>query len=209
VAKFVGGSVFEALNALRQEKNIPARTKQAQRWFRKTMKDLFKIVSINEYTDILNDPNRVRPKGAKKLIGEMYMFRYKAKWEKILPYYDQFPLIFIIGFYDDGFLGINLHYLPIRLRVRLFNRLMAIANNKNFTPNTRLKISYAVLKRFSRFHDAAPCIKRYLISHVRSRLVRVPPEDWDIALFLPVERFKGASKEQVWADSRKRKNRRL
>jgi hypothetical protein len=29
------------------------------------------------------------------------------------------------------------------------------------------------------------------------------PSEWDVALFLPLERFQGASKTQVWADSRR------
>jgi hypothetical protein len=30
------------------------------------------------------------------------------------------------------------------------------------------------------------------------------PSEWDIALFLPTERFVGASKTSVWADSRRK-----
>ena len=45
-------------------------------------------------------------------VGKMYMFFYDAKYKDTLPFFDIFPLVFPIEFYSEGFLGINLHYLP-------------------------------------------------------------------------------------------------
>ena len=53
--------------------------------------------------------------------GKLNMFFYDPKFKKKLPYYDTFPLVLPLETYNDGFLGINMHYLPIPLRVRLLD----------------------------------------------------------------------------------------
>ena len=50
------------------------------------------------------------------------MFFYDPKFKKTLPYYDTFPLVLPLETYNDGFLGINMHYLPIPLRVNLLDQ---------------------------------------------------------------------------------------
>ena len=57
-----------------------------------------------------------------------------------------------------------------------------------------------ILRRFGR---AVPCVKRYLGDHVKSSTVRIDADEWEIAIFLPVERFQKESKKTVWADSRR------
>jgi hypothetical protein len=45
-------------------------------------------------------------------------------------------------------------------------------------------------------------VKQYLFSQMNSRFMYVYPSEWDIALFLPLERFSKATKSQVWAESK-------
>ena len=54
-------------------------------------------------------------------IGRLNMFVYDPKYKNKLPYYDTFPLVLPIERYDNGFLGINFHYLPYALRARLLD----------------------------------------------------------------------------------------
>jgi hypothetical protein len=68
---------------------------------------------------------------------------------------------------------------------------------------TRLKYSWQIIDGISRFTPAKPCIKQYLIGHVRSPFRKIDSSDWATAMLLPVERFVGASKQQVWAESQK------
>jgi len=42
-----------------------------------------------------------------------------------------------------------------------------------------------------------------LNAHVRSKPAYINPTEWDIALFLPTQKFVGATASQVYADSRK------
>ena len=141
---------------------------------------------------------------AQAMIGNMFMYFYDAKTKKDLPYWDKFPLIFPIELYKDGWLGINLHYLPIDIRMKLFDKLLAFANDKSLDKITKLRLSYGLLKNVSKFPEVRPCIKRYLGEFVKSNLLRVEPIDWEIALFLPVEQFQKERKEQVWIDSKRK-----
>ena len=69
---------------------------------------------------------------------------------------------------------------------------------------TRLRINYKILSNAARFRFFKPCIKHYLNIQVKSRFLFVEPRQWETALFLPLERFEGATKQQVWKDSRRK-----
>lgn len=136
-------------------------------------------------------------------VGRMYLFMYDPKLKEELPYYDRFPLIFPFRRVNGGFYGINLHYLPHMMRAKLMDNLYSLANNKANDDTTKLRLSYQLLASASKFRYFEPCVKHYLNSHVKSRFLWVPAEQWETALFLPLERFVGATKQQVWRDSRK------
>jgi hypothetical protein len=136
--------------------------------------------------------------------GKLYMFFYDPKTKATLPYYDRFPLVFPFSFHEDGFTGLNLHYLPHKLRFTLIDRLLMFKNNDKFDETTRIRYSWATIDGMSKFAMAKPCVKRYLSNHLRSPLHTVSANDWSTAMMLPVERFVGASTAQVWADSRKK-----
>jgi hypothetical protein len=135
--------------------------------------------------------------------GKLYMYLYDPKLKKELPYYDRFPLVFPFRKTPDGFIGLNLHYLPYHLRIQLLDRLMVFKSNARMDETTRIKYSWQLIDGVSRYKSAKPCIKQYLIGHVRSQFRQVNSKDWATAMLLPVERFVGASKQEVWADSRK------
>ena len=128
------------------------------------------------------------------------MFVYAPKFAKKLPYYDTFPLVMYLKPAEGGFYGINLHYLPPTERAVLMDQLNRYASNEKYDKTTSLRLSYNILKRFGR---AVPCVKRYLGDRVTSETVRIDADEWEIAIFLPVERFQKASKATVWRDSRR------
>jgi hypothetical protein len=136
-------------------------------------------------------------------VGRMYLFMYDPKMKDELPYYDRFPLIFPFKRVHGGFYGINLHYLPHVLRARLMDNLYTLANNKNSDDTTKLRLSYALLNKATKFRYFKPCVKHYLNSHVKTRFLWIPADQWETALFLPLEKFVGATKQQVWRDSRR------
>lgn len=136
-------------------------------------------------------------------IGKMFLFAYEPKHAKTLPYYDRFPLIFPFALDSSGFYGINMHYLPHTYRAVLMDGLYDITSAEQYNANTKVKLSYNILKSSSKLRYFRPCVKRYLNTHVRSPLALIPADQWNLALFLPLERFVKATQEQVFADSRK------
>lgn len=139
----------------------------------------------------------------KLTVGRMYLFYYDPKMKDELPYYDKFPLIFPFSKVDGGFYGINMHYLPHILRARLMDALYDLINNDKNDDTTKLKLSYQILNSSSRFKYVKPCVKHYLNSHVQSRFLWIPADQWKTALFLPLERFAKASTSTVWKQSRR------
>lgn len=139
--------------------------------------------------------NRVYP-------GFMYMFFYDPKLKNELPYYDRFPLVFPFRSVPGGFYGLNFHYLPYNLRIQLLDRLMEYSSNDKLDETTKLKYSWSIIDGVSKFNIAKPCVKHYLYDHVMSSFRKVDSSDWATAMMLPVERFVGASINQVWKDSR-------
>lgn len=175
---------------------IPARSKAARDWYRESAKK----VQVSPSNMMRGDASRLKNRPA---IGKLYAFFYDPKHKETLPYYDRFPLIFPIQKTPDGFIGINLHYLPPRLRARLMDALYDLTINERYDESTKLEISYEILNSASKYRWFKPTIKRYLNKHVRSRFLLIESVEWDMALMLPVQRFEKASSARVWSDSRK------
>ena len=131
-------------------------------------------------------------------IGRLNMFVYNPKYKDKLPYFDTFPLVLPIEKYDNGFLGLNFHYLPYALRVRLLDRLDRFTRGSK--DDARILASYRALKNIN---IVKPTLKRYLNSKVRSRFRRIDSEDFLTALMLPVQRFRKSNVNKIWSDSRK------
>ena len=172
-------------------------TNEAKDWYR----DLAMSVRSVQVESIIRknqEYNRsfIRP-------GFMYLFNYDPKMKDELPYYDRFPLVFPFEADGEGFLGMNLHYIPPIFRARLMDNLYDLTNNSRYDETTKLRISYSMLKSFARYKYFKPCVKRYLNSHVRSKFLLVPSNEWDLALFLPLERFAKSTRQSVYKDSRK------
>jgi hypothetical protein len=124
------------------------------------------------------------------VLGKMYFFRYDPKWKAVLPIYDIYPLVFPIERYNDGFLGLNIHYLSVPERQSFVNQLSQYATAKNLTPNSRLRMTYGLLMDSKKLATPArPCIKRYLWNHVRTKFIEIPATEWDRAAILPIELF--------------------
>jgi hypothetical protein len=134
-------------------------------------------------------------------LGGLYFFYYDPKGKDTLPYYDRFPLVLALQKYPDGFLGLNIHYLPVKYRVAFMGKLMDYASLDDSGDIKRMRITYDILTASRRFREFKPCIKRYLNSHVKSKILAVQPNEWDVATLLPVQQFKGAKPDEIWKES--------
>jgi hypothetical protein len=190
--------IFQTLANKGKAESISAKSAaDAIQWYRDAASQI-KTVSAPK---LMSDKKNLRPSLVVNDIGKMFMYFYDPKTKDILPYYDKFPLIILVDFAEGGFYGLNLHYLPPKLRANLMDALYTLKNNDKYNESTKLKISYKILSNASKFKYFAPCFKRYLYDHVQGQYLNVETENWDKALMLPTERFAKASKEQVFRES--------
>lgn len=173
-------TVFQQIAAAGSDSSIV----DSRNWYRDQAK---KVKQVN--SGQLIDPKNMRSGLTPQNIGQMFMFFYNPKHRQTLPYYDMFPLVFPIELHDDGFLGINLHYLPRNYRASLMDALYYTINNNKNNSTTRLRITYDLLKSTTRMRYFKPCLKKYLAGHIMQRFIYIEPENWDKALMLPTERF--------------------
>ena len=62
--------------------------------------------------------------------------------------------------------------------------LYTISSDKKYDEGTRIRLSYKMLNSASKFRFFKPCIRKYLMSRVRGRFVKINANAWDVALFL-------------------------
>ena len=178
------------------KEGLTPRTNASRAWLRAKVKDLKPTSSA-----LMRDRDRLKNTS---MIGRMYFYFYDPKTKDSMPYYDQFPLVIPIEKYNDGFLGLNLHYIHPKHRMVLLDKLSDTMSNDTYDEKTKLKINYRYLAAASRIFEANPCIKRYLFTQIESRFLEITADEWDIAAMLPLESFVGASTSKVYADSRKK-----
>ena len=181
---------FEAFRA-----GITPRSKESRDWFRKKAR----AMRVNRSQLMQEDEIQLR---SRSVTGAMFMFFYDPKHKKTLPYYDSFPLIIVVGKAEGGFIGLNLHYLPIALRAKFLDALMDTTNNKKYDESTKFALNYEMLKNTSKLKYFKPCYKHYLTKHVRSKLALVPSTEWEIATFLPTASFAKASTTEIYSKSK-------
>ena len=99
------------------------------------------------------------------VMGHMYMFEYKAKM-RWLPYYDRFPLVYVIKSNKTEFWGANLHYLSPKKRLLATKKLMQ-----------------------GRIDIPKKCFHKYLHAHVDGLYLDLAAKEWDTAILLPTADF--------------------
>lgn len=189
-------SILDKIHQERAKKGLTPNTDAGRVWLLRKMQSLRPTS-----TSILADRTALRNR---TILGRFYFFLYDAKLKETLPYWDKFPLVIPIQRYHDGFLGLNLHYLPMKDRLILLKKLNQFSTGSLGDERTRLQVTYPILQAAHRIYEATPCIKRYLFPQIQSRFLEIPPHEWDIAAALPVQQFSGASSQMVWKESKER-----
>ena len=197
MAEAINEGLLDKLKTAIKTSKAGAKARAAGDWFREKVKQAGASAKMKAVT-----PNQLlrRQPDDNILLGKMFFYKYDPKFAKKLPYWDMYPLVFPFERAPGGFYGLNLHYIPPRDRAVLMDNLNQYASNNKYDKTTRLELSYRLLKRYGR---AVPCVKRYLGDRIVSQTVRIDADEWEIAIFLPVERFQKASNGEVWKDSRR------
>ena len=101
--------------------------------------------------------------------GKIYFYQYEAITER-LPYYDKYPLTYVIRIEGDGFLGCNLHYVRLTQRDELAKSLL----------NNSAQGSVSVPRR---------TLHKYLYTGVKDIIFPIPEDEWSDVAQLPTEEF--------------------
>jgi hypothetical protein len=165
-------------------------------WLQKEVKKLRDPTAISK--GILKERDRFTKR---PLIGGLYFLYYEPKFSNKLPYYDLFPLVLVLERYNDGILGLNLHYLPSEFRALFLDKLLGYASYNDKDEIKRIKITYDILSGVKSHRLFKPCIKRYLNANMGTPPLRVEPNEWETAIFLPTHRFQKAKAPTVWKES--------
>jgi|TARA_R110000803_G_scaffold150736_1_gene215977 hypothetical protein len=189
---FVINNIMATDNFIQSVKDAAKDKPQSIEWYRNKIREFGKPGGL----DLIRDGKRVNTAS----LTNLNMFFYDPKYKKTLPYYDTFPLVLPLRRYNDGFLGLNFHYLPIPLRIKLLNKIYDLPESNQYDENARMRMSYA---RAQTMPMAKAVMKRYLYSHLKSQIRVVTPEEWVIATLLPVQRFKKASASRVYNETKK------
>ena len=128
-------SYIDRLQSQAYKAGIGKNTEKSLNWFKR---QLIGMKTINRQ-NLIKDDN-LKPRSA-PLPGRMFMYFYDPKHKKTLPYYDRFPLIFMVEKAERGFYGLNLHYLPHKQRAIFFDRLTDYTTNEKYNLTTRLRLS--------------------------------------------------------------------
>tara|TARA_Y100001963_G_C6793913_1_gene457538 strand:+ start:39754 stop:40506 length:753 start_codon:yes stop_codon:yes gene_type:complete len=211
-------NIFDRLDEIRDKLGLESNSAAAMNWMKGAINSLYDLTEISvEESFLAKDSHRgqlIAPRAYKR-VGEMFLFNYMpaTKNRNEMGFWDTFPLIYIVKFRPDGFEGINLHYLPTNLREHLFLNLLRLTTNQtdegleldqnNVSQTARLKLSYELLNKSERFRYFRPCYRRYKYNRIESKMLRVAPKYWAMAMYLPFYRFRKATKIQVWDETRK------
>lgn len=179
-------------------------SKQSFAWFQKNIQELRSPIKLAK--EIANERSRSR---GQFQMGGLYHFVYDPKTKAELPYYDIFPLVIPLQRDGDGFIGLNLHYLPPKYRAAFLDKLMQFAVTNEDDEPKRLRVTYDILNSTRNFREFRACIKRYLNDHVKSKILTIKPNEWETAMFLPTAVFKGAPLSTVYKESIQKANARI
>lgn len=168
-------------------------------WYRQEMREIKKN-RFNKYQFITGGRNET----VRRLeIGKMYFFEYVAKYSGIgnddipvsqqLPVFDRYPLVLPFSTAPNGFIGINLHYLPIKIRAWLLDQLMRTAN----VPANKLRINWQLLSNLSRANVGKYATHRYLLNHITSPFRMVKIDDYPNAIMLPFAGWYGTDRKLI------------
>jgi hypothetical protein len=126
------------------------------------------------------------PKVKRILPGTMLFYHYNPKYKDSLPQWDAFPLVIVLDVYDDGFLGLNLHFVPPPVRQKIFLAFLDVLKTSGKNDKKHILLNYSIAKTVVATKYFGPMIKRYLYSQFIVPPKLVPYDMWEDVLFLPL-----------------------
>lgn len=156
-----------------QVKKAAGSQQRSSSWYKRQVRQLAKNYdTIDEFArdetldsldeDGYQDSNQLRNEVRK---GHLYLFEYEASTK--YKYYDAFPLVYVVDRGADYFIGANFHYMQPKYRAIAIKTLFE--KNKLVVPKKTLH--------------------KYISSNVSGRFLDLGKDEWETAIYLPVENF--------------------
>jgi hypothetical protein len=187
----------EKFEEFKRKKGIETMSREALKWFLIYSRKFVKTATFRKTADLGSLTYKPLP-------GKFYLYRYDPKTKEDMPYYDIMPLVLITEITEDGWYGINFHYMPPSVRLRIMEGFFGTLNDSKLSDNMRLKINWkravTISQAVSAHKYLRHSIKRYLVKQIRSPLIELEPQYWPMVIFLPLSRFKKEKASKVWKD---------
>lgn len=195
--------------AAKSTTHMQRNTADSLKWFqRRVSKDI-----LSRRTALFTDHGdyvKRKASGAKTLIGKLYYYKYEAEMpgSKKAPVYDEYPMVFFFNSYKSTkgktiLLGLNLHYLTPKERNFLLTHLLKYKSNGKLSAKSRLRAQWNVIKRFG--DVAYKAVHQYRADRFQTQMIEIHPEDWEIAVFLRLEKFVPVGEHSITSQSGTRK----
>lgn len=127
--------------------------------------------------------------------GNTIFTRYIAKDQTKV--FDKTPFVLILRVGSSHTLGLNFHWIPMRMRMWLV-RYIVRENKNNIKNGRRIQFSYRKIRPLLKKLGYAPCIRLYINSRLQNRGVLIPPERLIEITPLASEAFTGMTEEQLY-----------
>ena len=134
--------------------------------------------------------------------GNLILTMYDAKFEA--PY-DARPLFLVLAKNSTHVLGLNFHWLPISMRMKLIYAILKF-NSKNIKDKKPLVFSFKQLKPFLKRFNYVPCVRLYIRSRFAPKGAVISPEDLVKVARMDTAIFTGISAEKAYALARTKYN---
>ena len=163
----------------------------SMRWYRQKVQDLLPKPQVRA---MIREGVKTQKVTVRPNFGTMNLFYYRPKGAAKLPYYDVFPLVIPIGRrLNDGFVGLNFHYLSVPQRWLLLERLSMFQVPSELdafdTGEGAGDVMALFWSQIRRKRGVKPIVKRYLTKNIQSRFLKIELSEMLIALSIPMERF--------------------
>ena len=163
----------------------------SMRWYRQKVQELLPRPQVRQMIreGFKEGKVTVRPN-----FGTMNLFYYRPKTPQRLKYWDIFPLVIPMGRrLNDGFVGINFHYLSVPQRWLLLERLSMFQMPSELDSFDSEEGAGEVMALFwskiRRKRGVKPIVRRYLTKNIQSYFLKIELSEMLIALAIPMERF--------------------
>ena len=161
------------------------------RWYRQKVQELLPKPQVRR---MIREGYKVQKVTVRPNFGMMNLFYYRPKGAEKLPYYDVFPLVIPLGRrLNDGFVGINFHYLSVPQRWLLLERLSMFQVPSELdafdTEEGGGDVMALFWSKIRRKRGVKPIVRRYLTKYIKSYFLKIELSEMLIALSIPMERF--------------------